>query len=256
MGLFIENSHTLHAQTEVDRVLMFWMLPNELFGRIIDNFNRTTKEASVQSELEAEKIYFEKLHKRYSKPVHAKENTDVRLGYRVDTNMFLMKAYFTFGGRTVVANTSHIIQTTVAGMLFYRVPEGFYANEDVPEGSFLYEDQFLYEKFVLQPHSAYCVPSGTRYATMTYQKTLFSIHVVAADAALPSELNLQSPTSTRKLNAAQMPKHMYRVPEKINLKNKDGSPTTAAAAATECFYRFPTTTTPAAATIPVLFSFK
>ncbi|GIY80805.1 uncharacterized protein CEXT_112341 [Caerostris extrusa] len=149
------------------------MLPNELFGRIIDNFTRTTKEASVQCELESEKIYFEKLHKRYSKPVHAKENTDVRLGYRVDTNTFLVKAYFTFGVRTVVANTSHIIQTTVAGMLFYRVPEGFYANEDVPEGSFLYEDQFLYEKFVLQSHSAYCVPSGTRYIAMTYKNFIF-----------------------------------------------------------------------------------
>ncbi|GIY41569.1 hypothetical protein CEXT_649801 [Caerostris extrusa] len=69
-------------------------------------------------------------------PVHAKENTDVRLGYKVDKNTFLVKAYSTFGVRTVAANTSHIIQTTVAGMLFYRVPEKFYEKEDVPEGSF------------------------------------------------------------------------------------------------------------------------
>ncbi|GIX71043.1 hypothetical protein CEXT_376481 [Caerostris extrusa] len=57
-------------------------------------------------------------------------------------------------------------------MLFYRVPEGFYEDEDVPEGSFLYEDQFMYEKYELQPNSAYCVPSGTRYLTMTCVKKL------------------------------------------------------------------------------------
>ncbi|GIY47598.1 hypothetical protein CEXT_781122 [Caerostris extrusa] len=175
-------------------------------------------EASVASEYESEKIYFDKLHKRYSKPVHAKENTDVRLGYKVDTNTFLVKAYSTFGVRTVAANTSHIIQITVAGMLFYRVPEKFYENEDVPEGSFLYEDQFQYDMFVLQPHSAYCAPSGTRYLIMTCQKTIFSLHVVEADAALPPELNLLSPTSTRKLNAVQMPTNMYRVPEKSKFK--------------------------------------
>ncbi|GIY98205.1 hypothetical protein CEXT_343531 [Caerostris extrusa] len=151
-------------------------------------------------------------------PVHAKENTDVRLGYKVDKNTFLVKAYSTFGVRTVAANTSHIIQTTVAGMLFYRVPEKFYEKEDVPEGSFLYEDQFQYDMFVLQPHSAYCVPSGTRYLTMTYQKTLFSLHVVEAEAVLSSELNLISPTSTRKLNVAQMPTHVYRVPGQYKFK--------------------------------------
>ncbi|GIY54134.1 uncharacterized protein CEXT_742711 [Caerostris extrusa] len=172
-GCLLRTVIPFMLRMRVDRVLLFWMLTNKLFGRIFDNFTRTTKEASVQCELESEKIYFEKLHRLYSKPVHAKENTDVRLGYRVDTNTFLVKAYFTFGVRTVVANTSHIIQTTVAGMLFFRVPEGFYANEDVPDGSFLYEDQFLYEKFELQPHSAYCVPSGTRYVTMTYQKLYF-----------------------------------------------------------------------------------
>ncbi|GIX87917.1 uncharacterized protein CEXT_768111 [Caerostris extrusa] len=164
-GCLLRTVVPFMLRLRVDRVLMFWMLPNEIFGKIIDKFTRTTKEASVQSEFEPEKIYF---NKRYSKPVHTKENTDVRLEYRMDTNTFLVKAYSTFGVRTVVANTSHIIQTTVAAMWFYRVPEGFYANEDVPEGSFLHKDQFMYEKFVLQPHSAYCVPSGTRYVTMTY----------------------------------------------------------------------------------------
>ncbi|GIX84050.1 hypothetical protein CDAR_270511 [Caerostris darwini] len=43
-------------------------------------------------------------------------------------------------------------------MLFYRVPEGFYADEDVPEGSFLYEDQFMYEKFPLIRLRLFCLP--------------------------------------------------------------------------------------------------
>ncbi|GIX87920.1 hypothetical protein CEXT_768121 [Caerostris extrusa] len=100
MGLLIENSRTFHAQTGWI-VFMFSMLPNEIFGKIIDKFTRTTKEASVQSEFEPEKIYF---NKRYSKPVNAKENTDVRLEYRMDINTFLVKAYSTFGVGTVLAN--------------------------------------------------------------------------------------------------------------------------------------------------------
>ncbi|GIY84313.1 uncharacterized protein CDAR_450481 [Caerostris darwini] len=181
-GCLLRKVIPFMLRLRADRVLIFWMLPNEMFGKMIDNFYWTTKEASVQSEFELQKIYFDKRHNRYSKPVQPKENTDVPLAYRVDTHVFLVKAYFTFGVRTVAANTSHIIQTSVVGMLFYRVPEGFYAD-NVPKGSFFfYEDQFMYEKFVLQPHSAYCVPSGTRYLIMTCQKTLFSLHVVAADA--------------------------------------------------------------------------
>ncbi|GIY27221.1 hypothetical protein CDAR_54641 [Caerostris darwini] len=218
-GCILRTVIPFMLRLRTDRVLLFWMLPNEMLGKMIDNFFRTTKEASVGSEYESEKIYFDKLHKRYSKPVHAKENTDVRLGYQVNANTFLVKAYSTFGVRTVAANTSHIIQTTVAGMLFYRVPEKFYENEDVPEGSFLYEDQFQYDMFVLQSHSAYRVPEGTRYLTMTYQKSLFSLHVVAADAALSSDLNLQSPTVTRKLNETQMPTQMYRVLGQHKFKN-------------------------------------
>ncbi|GIX84013.1 hypothetical protein CDAR_270331 [Caerostris darwini] len=70
-----------------DRVLMLC----ERFGKMVDNFFRTTKEASVRSEFVPEKIYFDKLHNRYSKPVQAKENTDVRLGYQVDKHAFLVK---------------------------------------------------------------------------------------------------------------------------------------------------------------------
>ncbi|GIY62091.1 hypothetical protein CEXT_193211 [Caerostris extrusa] len=39
---------------------------------MVDNFFRTTKEASVQSEFVPEKIYFDKLHNRYNKRVQAK----------------------------------------------------------------------------------------------------------------------------------------------------------------------------------------
>ncbi|GIX84675.1 uncharacterized protein CEXT_677201 [Caerostris extrusa] len=137
-----------------------------------DEWGRRKKRVS-RTNSSCNKKKFGKLRSRYSKPVQAKENTDVRLAYRVDMHVFLVKAYFTFGVRTIAANTSHIIQTSVVGMLFYRVTEVFYAD-NVPDGSFFYEDQFMYEKFVLQPHSAYCVPSGTRCLTMTCQKNFFS----------------------------------------------------------------------------------
>ncbi|GIY00185.1 hypothetical protein CEXT_175371 [Caerostris extrusa] len=97
---------TFMLRLRADRVSMFWILPNEMFGKMVDNFFRTAKEASVQSDFESEKIYFDKLHNRYNKPVQAEENTDVRLGYQVDTHTFLVKAYSTFGVRTVAANTS------------------------------------------------------------------------------------------------------------------------------------------------------
>ncbi|GIY41434.1 deoxyuridine 5'-triphosphate nucleotidohydrolase [Caerostris darwini] len=92
--------------------------------------------------------------------------------------------------------------------------------------------------FVLQPHSTYCVPSGTPYLTMTCQKTLFSLHVVAADAALPPELNLLSPTSTRKLNAGLMSINIYRDPEKSKFKRiKSEAQQQQHVSTAACFYR-------------------
>ncbi|GIZ02024.1 hypothetical protein CEXT_167571 [Caerostris extrusa] len=68
---------------------------------MVDNFFRTTKEASVQSDFEPEKICFDKFHNRYNKPVQAKENSErLRIrasGIPVDTHTFLVKAYSTFG---------------------------------------------------------------------------------------------------------------------------------------------------------------
>ncbi|GIY53002.1 uncharacterized protein CEXT_758761 [Caerostris extrusa] len=189
-----------------DRVLMFWMLP-EIFGKMVDNFFRTTKEASVQSDFESEKIYFDKLHNRYNKPVQAKENTDVHLGYQVDKHTFLVKAYSTFGGesRRPIPLASYRLLWSVCCFTEFRKDS---PRTKMFQKEFLYEDQFMYEKYERQPNSAYCVPSGTRYLTMTcVKKTLFSIHVASPDAALP-ELNLLSPTSNRKLNATQTPRNM------------------------------------------------
>ncbi|GIY84285.1 hypothetical protein CEXT_662201 [Caerostris extrusa] len=56
-GFLLRTVIPFMLRLRVDRVLMFWMLPNEMFGKMIDNFARTTKEASVQSEFEPEKYF-------------------------------------------------------------------------------------------------------------------------------------------------------------------------------------------------------
>ncbi|GIY20979.1 hypothetical protein CEXT_120031 [Caerostris extrusa] len=95
-GCLLRKVTPFMLRLRVDRVLMFWMLPNEMFGKMIDNFARTTKEASVQNEFEPEKYFLTNSTNDTASRCMQKENTDVRLGYRVDTNTFLVKAYSTF----------------------------------------------------------------------------------------------------------------------------------------------------------------
>ncbi|GIY41568.1 hypothetical protein CEXT_649791 [Caerostris extrusa] len=56
-GCLLRTVVPFMLRLRMDRVLLFWMLPNEMLGRMIDNF-RTTKEASVASEYESEKDIF------------------------------------------------------------------------------------------------------------------------------------------------------------------------------------------------------
>ncbi|GIY21838.1 hypothetical protein CDAR_253261 [Caerostris darwini] len=44
-GCLLRKVIPFMLRLRADRVLMFWMLPNEMFGKMIDNFYRTTKEA-------------------------------------------------------------------------------------------------------------------------------------------------------------------------------------------------------------------
>ncbi|GIY91849.1 hypothetical protein CEXT_679751 [Caerostris extrusa] len=63
-----------------NRVLQFWLLTEIASNsKILKNFNRKIKEDGVLICFKPQSIYFDKLHKRFDKPVHPEENTDMRL---------------------------------------------------------------------------------------------------------------------------------------------------------------------------------
>ncbi|GBM36411.1 hypothetical protein AVEN_17371-1 [Araneus ventricosus] len=146
-----------------------------------DNFVRTAMESSKLAPFQPRKVHFEKLEERFSRPVQrGLRNTDVRAGFGWDDHTFLVKAYFTFGQRTVPQGHQHLFQTTDSPVLFYKLN-----NVGSPNSSFRVQDkwfhrldQYVYDQYVLQPHSTYAVPEYTTYAILTVQKSLFSVHVL------------------------------------------------------------------------------
>ncbi|GBM64235.1 hypothetical protein AVEN_167261-1 [Araneus ventricosus] len=145
-----------------------------------DNFVRTAMESSKLAPFHPRKVHFEKLEERFSRPVQrGLRNTDVRVGFCWNDHTFLVKAYFTFGQRTVPQGQKHVYQTTDAPVLFYKLKDGS-SNSSfrVQECWFHRLDQYVYDQYVLQPHSTSAMPELTTYAILTVQKTLFSVHVL------------------------------------------------------------------------------
>ncbi|GBM36641.1 hypothetical protein AVEN_221918-1 [Araneus ventricosus] len=100
-----------------------------------------------------------------------------------DGRTFLVKAFFTFGQRTVPMDWVHVHITTDAPILFYRYdPEQaesrFRQRFRVLDRRFHTNDEFLYDRFVLQPVTTYGVTAGTTYCIVTVEKTLLSVWVV------------------------------------------------------------------------------
>ncbi|GFX59330.1 uncharacterized protein TNCV_4632881 [Trichonephila clavipes] len=96
-------------------------------------------------------------------------------------NMFFVKKDFTFGFRTVKSGEIHLIQTTNIPMLIYQFPSSSLrcrANPNLFRRSFEPFDQMLYHRMVLEPHTAYAIPAGTRYILLTVQKTLFGLDII------------------------------------------------------------------------------
>ncbi|GFW36774.1 uncharacterized protein TNCV_4348151 [Trichonephila clavipes] len=96
-------------------------------------------------------------------------------------NMFFVKKDFTFGFRTVKSGKIHLIQTTHVPMLIYEFPSSSLrcrANPNLFRRSFEPFDQILYHRMVLEPHTAYPIPAGTRYILLTVQKTMFGLDII------------------------------------------------------------------------------
>ncbi|GFS93426.1 uncharacterized protein TNCV_2628101 [Trichonephila clavipes] len=66
-------------------------------------------------------------------------------------------------------------------MLIYEFPSSSLrcrANPNLFRRSFEPYDQMLYHRMVLEPHTAYPIPAGTRYILLTVQKTVFGLDII------------------------------------------------------------------------------
>ncbi|GFV38517.1 uncharacterized protein TNCV_3491061 [Trichonephila clavipes] len=66
-------------------------------------------------------------------------------------------------------------------MLIYEFPSSSLrcrANPNLFRRSFEPFDQMLYHRMVLEPHTAYPIPAGTRYILLTVQKTMFGLDII------------------------------------------------------------------------------
>ncbi|GFS85392.1 uncharacterized protein TNCV_2803101 [Trichonephila clavipes] len=148
---------------------------------LLDNFKRPILEAKHLNEFRPDDVLWEKISKGLLRnPDRILKNTDKRMVY-IYNNMFFVKKDFTFGFRTVKSGEIHLIQTTHVPMLIYELPSsslGCRANPNLYRRSFEPYDQMLYHRMVLEPHTAYPIPAGTRYILLTVQKTVFGLDII------------------------------------------------------------------------------
>ncbi|GFY19353.1 uncharacterized protein TNCV_4127401 [Trichonephila clavipes] len=148
---------------------------------LVDNFKRAIMEAKHVNEVRPDDVLWEKISKGLLRnPDRPLKNTDKRMVY-IYNNMFFVKKDFTFGFRTVKSGEIHLIQTTNVPMLIYEFPSSSLrcrANPNLFRRSFEPYDQMLYHRMVLEPHTAYPIPVGTRYILLTVQKIVFGLDII------------------------------------------------------------------------------
>ncbi|GFX71832.1 uncharacterized protein TNCV_2010691 [Trichonephila clavipes] len=147
---------------------------------LLDNFKRAILEAKHVNEFRPDDVLWEKISKGLLRnPDRILKNTDKRMVYI--HNMFFVKKDFTFGFRTVKSGEIRLIQMTHVPMLIYEFPSSSLrcrANPNLFRRSFEPFDQMLYLRMVLEPHTAYPIPAGTRYILLTVQKTVFGLDII------------------------------------------------------------------------------
>ncbi|GFX56592.1 hypothetical protein TNCV_5035111 [Trichonephila clavipes] len=154
---------------------------------LLDNFKRAILEAKHVNEFWPDDVLWEKISKGLLRnPDRPLKNTDKRMVYIY--NMFFVKKDFTFGFRTVKSGEIHLIKTTHVPMLIYEFPSSSLrcrANPKLFRRSFEPFDQMLYHRMVLEPHTAYPIPAGTRYILLTKKETLRSkgLQATASDTS-------------------------------------------------------------------------
>ncbi|GFV75652.1 uncharacterized protein TNCV_2241011 [Trichonephila clavipes] len=138
-------------------------------------------EAKHVNEVRHDDVVCEKFSKGLlKKPDRTLKNTDKMMVY-IYNNMFFVKKDFTFGFRTVKSGEIHLIQTTKVPMLIYEFPSSSLrcrANRNLFGRSFEPYDQMIYHRMVLEPHTAFPIPAGTRYILLMVQKTVFGLDII------------------------------------------------------------------------------
>ncbi|GFS93739.1 integrase catalytic domain-containing protein [Trichonephila clavipes] len=145
---------------------------------LVDNFKRAILESKHVNEFRPDDVLWEKISKGMLRnPDRLLKNTDKRMVY-IYNNMFFVKKDFTFGFRTVKSGEIHLIQMTHVPMLICEFPSSSLrcrANPHLFRRYFEPFDQMLYHRMVLETHTAYPIPAGTRYILLTVQKTVFGL---------------------------------------------------------------------------------
>ncbi|GFW59455.1 uncharacterized protein TNCV_1509001 [Trichonephila clavipes] len=178
---------------------------------LVDNFKRAILESKHMNEFRPDDVLWEKISKGMLRnPDRLLKNTDKRMVY-IYNNMFFVKKDFTFGFRTVKTGEIHLIQTAHLPMLIYEFPSSSLrcrANPNLFRRSFEPFDQMLYHRMVLEPHTAYPIPAGTRYILLTVQKTMKRFDQKAYKLPPPTPAHV--PAETHKRPLEQQPKPLSK----------------------------------------------
>ena len=197
-----EFSETVHQLSYAEKNFKFWANDPDiktfiLFVNDLDivyyskrplneqamlNVTQIGKECRKFGKFYPKKINWNKIGQKLKQPPvdEMRKNADHRLGFKL-RNTFLVKAYFTFGLRTVEKGTAHVIQTLKVPLIIYVCPQRLKGKA---EKSFPYTDLHMFDMSILLPNGIYRIPPGVRYVLFTTQKNYFSLDLVPEDMEL------------------------------------------------------------------------
>ncbi|KAG8172491.1 hypothetical protein JTE90_017572 [Oedothorax gibbosus] len=159
----------------------------EHFVRLI-----TTARKSIKTENSLSRQDFNRITTRLLRPPgNTTINTDVRALYKLDNNVFVVNALFTFGLFTVKGGEKHIYRSNSAILLCHMPDVRTLEGRNPPtliRRSFCQEDFTYFKMSVLRPNETYYVPEGTRYLIITLKKSYFIVDKVLAGTEIPGAL--------------------------------------------------------------------
>ncbi|KAG8172472.1 hypothetical protein JTE90_014817 [Oedothorax gibbosus] len=161
--------------------------PEEHFIRLI-----ATARKSIKTQNSLSRQDFNRITTRLLRPPgNTTINTDVRALYKLDNNVFVVNALFTFGLFTVKEGEKHIYRSNSAILLCHMPDVRTQEGRNPPtlnRRSFCQEDFTYFQMNVLRPNETYYVPEGTWYLIITLKKSYFIVDKVLAGTEIPGAL--------------------------------------------------------------------